>query len=125
MTKQHEQTEECLHNHVESNMCPETCRDCGKVLQEEWEDRFQILCKKMNIREETVSGFGEQAYLQNFILSELARNTKETTERVLRDVKQRIDEEINSLTITEDNRVGLGIARGIIRSLSLPSNTTE
>lgn len=30
-----ENKEKCLHKNIESNMCPNTCRDCGKVLQKE------------------------------------------------------------------------------------------
>jgi hypothetical protein len=31
---------ECKHTHIENNMVPDTCRDCGKVLnKEEWEEK--------------------------------------------------------------------------------------
>lgn len=29
--------EKCKHEYIENNMCPDTCRDCGKVLIEEKE----------------------------------------------------------------------------------------
>lgn len=44
--------------------------------------RFEVLCKMLNLREETVSGFDEQGAVRNFIANELALRDQELIEKI-------------------------------------------
>lgn len=48
----------------------------------DWKEKFDELAKKLNLREETVTGFDERVVVSNFIESLLATQKKELAEKV-------------------------------------------
>lgn len=57
--------------------------DCKiSLTPEKEEERWRDVCKKLNLREETVSGFGEIAYLKNYIVDVIAQSLQSERDRI-------------------------------------------
>lgn len=60
------QEKECKHTNIESNMCPDTCKDCGKILTHpstDWEREFIEKCAQI----EHIRWAKWQNYLYSFM----------------------------------------------------------